>query len=81
MVSRIPHDLGRSPFGFRYDDAGEHWVPDWESGDFEAALEVLEAREKGLSWRDVASETDVPKDTTRNIWDRQERYLQEAENA
>lgn len=75
------HDLGRPPFGFRYDDAGEHWVPDWESGDFEAALDVIEARENGNSWREIAADTDVHKDTARNIWERRERYLQEAETA
>lgn len=78
------HDLGRPPFGFRYDDAGEYWVPDHDSegdekSDFQKALDVIQNREEGLSWRDVAAETGVHKDTARNIWDRRERYLQEAE--
>lgn len=78
------HDQGRPPFGLTYDDAGERWVPDRESkegerSEFQKALDVVKARENGLSWRDVAAETGVHKDTARNIWDRRERYLQEAE--
>jgi lambda repressor-like predicted transcriptional regulator len=58
-------------------------VPDRESkngdrSDFQKALDVVKARENGLSWRDVAAETGVHKDTARNIWDRRDRYLQEA---
>lgn len=78
------HDQGRPPFGLTYDDAGERWVPDRESEDgdrseFQKALDVVKARENGLSWRDIASETGVHKDTARNIWDRRDRYLQEVE--
>lgn len=77
------HDQGRPPFGMTYDDAGERWVPDRESengepSDFQKALDVVDARDDGLSWRDVAAETGVHKDTARNIWDRRDRYLQEA---
>jgi DNA invertase Pin-like site-specific DNA recombinase len=77
------HDLGRPPFGFRYDDASEYWVPDHDSegdekSDFERALDVVEKRENGHSWRDIAAETGVHKDTARNIWERRERYLTEA---
>lgn len=80
------HDQGRPPFGMTYDDAGERWVPDRESengerSDFQKALDVVKARENGLSWRDVAAETGVHKDTARNIWDRRDRYLQAAETA
>lgn len=79
------HDQGRPPFGLTYDDNGERWVPDRESengerSDFQKALDVVKARENGLSWRDVAAETGVHKDTARNIWDRRDRYLAEAEN-
>lgn len=80
------HDQGRPPFGMTYDDAGERWIPDRESkngerSDFQKALDVVKARENGLSWRDVAAETGVHKDTARNIWERRDRYLQEAETA
>lgn len=78
------HDQGRPPFGLTYDDSGERWVPDREREDderseFQQALDVIEARENGLSWRDVAAETGVNKNTARRVWDRRERYLQEAE--
>ncbi|QLC35766.1 recombinase family protein (plasmid) [Halarchaeum sp. CBA1220] len=66
------YDHGRPPFGLRFDDAGEYWVP----GDrFDDALDVIEARERGLSWREVATDTGVPKDTARRVYDRRERYL------
>lgn len=78
------HDQGRPPYGMTYDSAGERWIPDRENengerSDFQKALDVITARENGLSWREVAAETDVHKDTARNIWDRRERYLAEAE--
>lgn len=77
------HDQGRPPFGLTYDDAGEQWVPDrggedGERGDFQKAIDVIKARENDLSWRDVAGETGVNKSTARRIWERRERYLQEA---
>jgi len=77
------HDQGRPPFGLTYDDAGERWIPDRESENdgrtsFQKALDVIRARENGLSWRDVASETGVNKNTARRVWERKTRYLQEA---
>lgn len=80
------YDQGRPPFGMTYDNPGERWIPDRESkngerSDFQKALDVVKARENGLSWRDVAAETGVHKDTARNIWERRDRYLQEAETA
>jgi DNA invertase Pin-like site-specific DNA recombinase len=77
------HDQGRPPFGLTYDDAGERWIPDRESesdgqDSFQKALDVIRARENGLSWRDVAAETGVNKNTARRVWERKERYLQEA---
>lgn len=73
------HDQGRPPFGLTYNDAGERWVPDREGSDFEDALEVIDRREDGLSWREVAEETGVNKNTARRVWERRDRYLQEAE--
>jgi len=77
------HDQGRPPFGLTYDDAGEKWVPDRETengevSDFQKALDVIEHRREDVSWRNIADRTDVHKDTARNIWDRRDRYLQEA---
>ncbi|RLM87894.1 recombinase family protein [Haloarcula sp. Atlit-7R] len=72
-------DHGRPPFGLRFDEDGRRWVPDRESGEFATALEVVRCREEGLSWRDVEEETGVSRSTARGIYDRRERYLQEAE--
>jgi len=69
------YDHGRPPFGLSFDEDGQYWVP----GDrFHDALDVIKARERGLSWRDVAEDTGVPKDTARRVYDRRERYRQEA---
>lgn len=77
------HDQGRPPYGLTYDDAGERWIPDrgtenGEESDFQQALEVIKYRRDGISWRNIADRTGVHKDTARSIWDRRERYLQEA---
>jgi DNA invertase Pin-like site-specific DNA recombinase len=72
------HDQGRPPFGLTYDDAGEQWVPDRESGEFADALEVIDLREDGASWREIKAETGVATATASRIWDRRDRYLSEA---
>jgi DNA invertase Pin-like site-specific DNA recombinase len=72
------HDQGRPPHGLTYDDAGERWVPDRESGDFEDALDVIRLREDGVSWRDIEDETGVSTSTASRIWERRDRYLAEA---
>jgi DNA invertase Pin-like site-specific DNA recombinase len=72
------HDQGRPPFGLTYDDAGERWIPDRETGEFQKALDVIDARQSGQSWREVAQKTSVNKNTARRIWERKERYLSEA---
>jgi len=74
-------DHGRPPFGLRYDDAGRQWVPDRESGEFATALEIVRLREDGRSWRDIEDETGVNTATARRVYDRKERYLEEAEAA
>lgn len=73
-------DHGRPPFGLQYDDDGRQWVPDRESGEFTIALEVIQLRESGTSWRKIADETDVSRSTARGIYDRRERYLREVES-
>ncbi|MDL0134745.1 recombinase family protein [Halobacterium salinarum] len=72
------HDQGRPPHGLKYDDAGERWVSDREDGEFRDALDVIELREDGVSWRDIEDETEVSKNTARRIWERRDRYRQEA---
>ena len=72
-------DHGRPPYGLRFDDEGRRWIPDRDSGEFDAALAVICARESGGSWREVAEETGVNRSTARGVWKRRERYLEHAE--
>lgn len=72
------HDQGRPPYGMTYDDAGENWVPDRESGEFSDALDIISLREDGVSWRDIEDETEASMSTARRVWERRDRYLQEA---
>jgi DNA invertase Pin-like site-specific DNA recombinase len=71
-------DQGRPPYGLTYDDDGRRWVPDRESGEFAAALEIIRLREDGSSWGEIADETGVSRSTARGIYDRRERYRQES---
>jgi hypothetical protein len=41
------------------------------------SLNVIKTRKSGLSWRNVAEETDVNKNIARRVWNRKEPYLQE----
>jgi len=72
-------DHGRPPFGLQYDDAGRSWVADRESGEFATALEVVRLREDDVSWRDIADKTGVNTGTARRVYERKDRYLEEAE--
>lgn len=69
------YDHGRPPFGLTYDTDGNYWIPDRGSDEYRTALECIQFREDGRSWREIATETDVSKDTVRRIYDRRERYL------
>jgi len=75
------HDLGRPPFGLTFNENSEYWVPDRESDEFNDALNVIELRENGVSWRNIEDETDVNTSTARRVWERPDRYLKEAETA
>jgi DNA invertase Pin-like site-specific DNA recombinase len=68
------YDHERPPFGLTYDDSGHYWVPDRESDEYQAALACIRLRENGHSWREIAHETSVNKDTARRIYVRRERY-------
>jgi DNA invertase Pin-like site-specific DNA recombinase len=70
-------DHGRPPLGFRFDEAGERWVPNPE--EFENALRAVTLLDRGSSLREVSRETGIPKSTVARIRDRRERYLVEAE--
>lgn len=72
------HDLGRPPFGLTFDDNGEFWVPDLGSGEFSDAMDVIELREAGVSWRTIEAETGVSTSTARRVWERRNRYRREA---
>lgn len=69
------YDHGRPPFGLTYDDDGNYWIPDRDSEEYRTAVECIQLRENGRSWRAIADETDVSKDTARRIYERRERYL------
>jgi len=62
---------GRPPYGLAYSDDKTRWVA---GEDFEDALDVLELRDRGSSWRAIESETGVDKMTARRIHERRELY-------
>jgi len=72
------HDHGRPPIGFRFDEAGERWVPD-RQGRFEDVVEAIRMVEEGATYADVEEELDIAPSTMSGVMKRQERYLQEAE--
>jgi DNA invertase Pin-like site-specific DNA recombinase len=66
------YDHGRPPFGLTFDEDGHYWVP---GDDFDAALEVLEMRDDGASYRAIAEEIDeVGRESARGILQRREKY-------
>lgn len=69
------YDHGRPPFGLTYDDDGHYWVPERSSEEYRTAVTCIQLRENGHSWREIAAEADVSKDTAWRIYDRRERYL------
>lgn len=66
------YDHGRPPFGMTYDDNGHYWVP---GQDFETAIDVIERRVDGESFRTITEATGVPRGTVQRIVERRERYL------
>lgn len=68
------YDHGRPPFGLTYNDEGNYWVPDQGSDEYRTAISCIQLREGGHSWREIATETTVSKDTARRIYNRRERY-------
>jgi DNA invertase Pin-like site-specific DNA recombinase len=53
------YDHGQPPLGLTFDDNGHYWVPDRDSCEFQQALDCIRHRKEGLSWREIAAETDV----------------------
>lgn len=66
------YDQGRPLFGMQFDDNGRYWVPGKE---FSTALEVIDLRDAGDSYRAIEDRTGVPYSTARRIAKRRERYL------
>lgn len=71
-------DHGRPPTGFRYDDAGEYWVPDMDSGEFDRAIQAIEMVENGASYAEVNEELGFPRATVSRIVNRKEMYFQDS---
>lgn len=74
------YDHGRPPIGFRFDDAGERWVPDREGG-FADVAEAIRMVEDGATYRDVEEELGIAPSTMSGVMDRRDRYLQEVDPA
>lgn len=70
------HDHGRPPIGFRFDDAGEQWVPDRE-GRFPDVVHAIRMVDEGATYRDVEEEIGIAPSTMSRIIDRREQYLWE----
>lgn len=74
------YDHGRPPIGFRFDDAGERWVPDRE-GRFADVVEAINMVEDGATYRDVEEELGIAPSTMSGVMNRRDRYLQEVDPA
>lgn len=74
------YDHGRPPIGFRFDDAGERWVPNRE-GRFADVVEAIRMVEDGATYRDVEEELGIAPSTMSGVMDRRDRYLQEVDPA
>lgn len=72
------YDHGRPPLGFRFDDAGEHWVPDRE-GRFSDVVEAIRMVEDGATYRDVQEELGISSSTMSGVMKRRDRYLEKVE--
>lgn len=69
---------GRPPYGLEFDEDGQYLVP---SDDFEHVLTILELRQEGLSYNKIAEQVPVTSTTVSNVVDREEMYLEYAEQA
>lgn len=69
------YDHGRPPLGFRFDEAGEQWVPDRE-GRFADVVEAIQMVDDGATYRDVQEQLGIAPSTMSGILEHRERYLQ-----
>jgi len=72
-------DQGRPPIGFRFDDAGEQWVPDRERR-FPDVINAIRMIDEGSTYREVEQELEIAPSTMSHIMNRREQYLQEIED-
>lgn len=72
-------DHGRPPIGFRFDDAGEYWVPDRE-GRFSDVVDAIRMVEEGSTYRDVKKKLNIAPSTMTHIMNRRDRYLREIDS-
>jgi len=70
------YDHGRPPIGFRFDNAGEQWVPDRE-GSFPDVVHAIRMVDEGATYRDVKEKIGIAPSTMSRIIDRREQYLRE----
>lgn len=66
---------GRPPFGLEFDENGEYLQP---SDKFHTAIRILELRDEGATYSEVAAETEVPRGTAHRIVEREDLYRQHA---
>lgn len=66
-------DHGRPPFGLRFDDNGEHWVPGERFGD---VLEILRLRSDGATYEEIADTIGVSTTTAYRVVDRRQLYVE-----
>lgn len=66
---------GRPPFGFQFDDRGEFLEPDPD--EYSTALEILDRRDAGESYREIGEAVGVSKDVVSGVVDRRQKYDRE----
>lgn len=64
-------DHGPPRFGMRYSDDGKRQVP---GEDFDKVLEILELRDDGLTYNEVAEKAEVPRSTCYNVVQNRDFY-------
>lgn len=67
---------GRPPFGLQFDDHGEQLVPD---DAFKTAVEVIQARDDGRTYAEIAESVEIGQGTVYRIVERRELYEQHLE--
>jgi DNA invertase Pin-like site-specific DNA recombinase len=66
-------DLGRPRFGMRYSDDGRRQVP---GDNFDVVLDILQLRNRGLTYEEIRERTGVALGTISNVLGRREWYVE-----